>query len=85
LAYPGYSKFNPVSPLSSGNHPATAGDYKGMTLYSSSAAYGGTIFWAMNPKNFAVGTATVNGRNSGFQPCIEYNIVKPNKKFDGSY
>ncbi|GAA4771080.1 MULTISPECIES: hypothetical protein [Flavobacterium] len=85
LGHSAYSKYNPTNSLSAGVHLATSGNYKGMSLYSSSATYGGTIFWAPNPTNFAIGTSTVNGRNSGFSPCIQYDIVKPNINFNGKY
>jgi hypothetical protein len=45
-AYSGgkYSGFS--DSFRAGNHPATQGPNKGLTLYQSSAVYGRTLFWA---------------------------------------
>ena len=41
-----YTSFS--SNFHSGSHPATYGSNKGYVLYSSSAAYGRTMFWKAN-------------------------------------
>ncbi|MDQ6528085.1 RHS repeat-associated core domain-containing protein [Flavobacterium sp. LHD-85] len=48
--------------------PASQGNFKGMVLYNSSAAYGGTIFWKATP------TFSIKGTN--FNPNLNYEKIK---------
>jgi hypothetical protein len=82
-----YKNYNPSNPLTPGIHLATAGDYKGMCLYSSVAAHGGTIFWGKNDKDFHyLSKPIVNGFFGGVgKPFITIDKFFPNKKFTGKW
>jgi RHS repeat-associated protein len=88
-----YTNYSPTNPATAGIHLATVGDNKGMCLYSSTAAHGGTIFWGKNGKDFAIKAnfpktsfhCDDNGQINPGQSKYFTITTTPNSNFKGSW